>query len=322
MPSHLNNNRIIPEFIQLYPYTYLSLAPMRLQQSFRLVPAITLISFLLVLLIAFLQPAIAQEPTLTPAISTPATPVTPAGSTSSPSVAPKPKFDSMAEAQASLIPRIREFYGGENGYRGIVSILFLVIGPIKIIPAFVKLTAHADKTLRQQFAFRGFVISTITIILTALIGYHLLVNYNIPLTAIVTAGGLLLTLVALQIVLSQYGDDESSPPPEKPSFDLVIQPLVFPAILSPYGIAVVITLSALARELGSDLLVLLLTLIAIMVVNWITMLYARQILKFLTPLVLKGAALVLGVVQLSLGLGLIFSAMEIQALVLKELLSN
>lgn len=294
---------------------------MRLQQCRRLVPAVALTSFLLVLLIAFLRPAIAQGSTLIPAIPTSVALATPAGSTSSPSVAPKPKFDSMLDAQASLLPRIRKFYGGENGYRGIVPILILLIGPIKIIPAFAKLTAHADKTLRQQLAFRGFMISTITIILAALIGYNLLTNYNIPLTAIVAAGGLLLTLVALQIVLSQYGNDESSPPPEKPSLDLVIQPLVFPAILSPYGIAVVITLSALARELGGDLLVLLLTLIAIMVVNWITMLYARQILKFLTPLVLRGAGLVLGVIQLSLGLGLIFSAIELQALVLKELLS-
>lgn len=76
---------------------------MRLQQCRRLVPAVVLISSFLVLLIAFLQPAIAQGLTLAPA-PTSVAPATLAGATLFPSVAPKPKFDSMAESQASLMP--------------------------------------------------------------------------------------------------------------------------------------------------------------------------------------------------------------------------
>jgi multiple antibiotic resistance protein len=203
-----------------------------------------------------------------------------------------------------------------------VAILFLTIGPIKIIPAFARLTAHADATLRRQLALRGFMIATISILVAALFGHNQLVKFNIPLTAIVAAGGIVLFLVALRVVMSQYGDDDPpAPPPEKPSLNLVVQPLVFPIILTPYGIAVVITLSAIATEVGGNLLRLLGTLVVIMVVNLLAMLFARQILHILKPQVLQVIGLVLGVIQLSLGLSLIFSAIELQVLVIKELLT-
>jgi multiple antibiotic resistance protein len=232
------------------------------------------------------------------------------------------RFDSIFDAQANLIHKLRKFYGGDKGYRGAVAIFFLTIGPLKIIPAFLKLTAHADEALRKQLALRSFLIATISVVLATLFGQNLLVKYNIPLTAIVASGGIVLFLVALRIVLSQYGEgDTPEPPPEKPSLDLVVQPLVFPIILTPYGIAVVITLAAIAREVDGNLMALLGTLIAIMVLNFLSMLYARQILRVLKPQILQVVGLVLAVIQLSLGLGLVFSAVELQALVIKELLA-
>jgi hypothetical protein len=77
------------------------------------------------------------------------------------------------------------------------------------------------------------------------------VNFNIPLTAILASAGLVLVLVALKLVLAQYGDDDvfgdqpdgqgDGPgpsraialPPQNPGLDLVLQPLVFPIILAP-----------------------------------------------------------------------------------------
>jgi multiple antibiotic resistance protein len=280
--------------------------------------AIAGISLLLVLLVILPQPArstaIAQTPNLLTAQSPSALPA--------PAVTDADQFDSTLDAQVKLVPKIRQFYGGDGGYRGLVAIFILTIGPLKIIPAFIKLTAHADDKLRRQLALRSFMISTIVVLLSAGFGYKLLVNYNIPLTAILAAGGIVLFLVALKIALSQYGEDEPPvPPPKDPSLKLVIQPLVFPIILTPYGIAVVITMSAVARAIDDNILSLLLTLAVIMGVNLLSMLFAPQILQVLKPQILQVIGLVLGIIQLALGLSLIFSAIELQALVIKELLS-
>lgn len=58
-----------------------------------------------------------------------------------------------------------------------------------------------------------------------------------------------------------------------------------------------------------------------MVLNLLAMLFSQPILKVLKPRVLQLFGLVLGIIQLSLGLTLIFNAMELQALVIKELLA-
>ena len=120
----------------------------------------------------------------------------------------------------------------------------------KLIPAFLRLTARASEPMRRRIAWNGFLLSTATVLVLALFGYRLLVNLNIPLTAILASAGLVMVFVALRLVLAEYGNDgvfgqhphghgdgpESSlalPPPENPGLDLVVQPLVFPIILTP-----------------------------------------------------------------------------------------
>jgi multiple antibiotic resistance protein len=219
-----------------------------------------------------------------------------------------------------------------------VPILMLMVGPLKIIPAFLRLTARATEPMRRRIAWNGFLLSTATVLVLALFGFRLLVNFNIPLTAILASAGLVLVLVALKLVLAQYGDDDLfgdhphgqpdgpekprslPPPPENPGLDLVVQPLVFPIILTPYGLAVVITLSALVRQLEGSPATLMVILLAIMVLNLLAMLFARPILAVIRPRVLQMLGLVLGIIQLSLGIGLLFTAVEVQALAIEELL--
>jgi multiple antibiotic resistance protein len=139
-----------------------------------------------------------------------------------------------------------------------------------------------------------------------------------------TAAGLLLVLVALRLVLAHSDTDDDidddhegprRPPPENPGLDLVVQPLVFPTILTPYGLAVVITLSALVSQVETTPLRLM-----IMGTNLLAMLDARPILAVIKPRVLQMLGIVLGIIQLALGIGLLFTAVEVQALAIKDLL--
>jgi len=232
---------------------------------------------------------------------------------------------SAFEAQAKLLPRLRQFYGSNGALRGLVPILVLMVGPLKVIPAFLKLTARAEPGLRRKMAFYGFLLSTATSLVLALFGYRLLDKFNIPLTAILASAGLVLVLVALRLVLSQYGDEDddnraAAPPPAQPGLDLVVQPLVFPILLTPYGVATVITLSAVVRQVEGNATPMLTALLAIMVLNLLAMLFARPILLVLRPKVLQMLGLVLGIVQLALGIGLLGTAVEVQALTIRELL--
>jgi small neutral amino acid transporter SnatA (MarC family) len=62
-------------------------------------------------------------------------------------------------------------------------------------------------------------------------------------------------------------------------------------------------------------------LVAVMAVNLLAMLFARPILRVIQPRFLQLLGLVLSVIQLALGFSMIFTAVEIQALVLRQILS-
>ncbi len=78
----------------------------------------------------------------------------------------------------------------------------------------------------------------------------------------------------------------------------------------------------MASELDTNAGLLLGLIVALMVLNWLAMLYARQILNVLNPTKLQVTALVLGIIQLALGMRFIIQALELQSLVIQQLLSS
>jgi hypothetical protein len=116
-------------------------------------------------------------------------------------------------------------------------IFFVTLGPIKIIPSFVQLTQNADRSLRQQLAFRSAALATLVIVLVVLLGQNMLRVWQVRLPALLIAGGILLFLVALDLVMTQYNPSSRPQNVAPPSLKLVVTPLTFPTILPPFGIA-------------------------------------------------------------------------------------
>ncbi len=81
-------------------------------------------------------------------------------------------------------------------------------------------------------------------------------------------------------------------------------PLAFPTIVTPYGIAAVIVFMALMPDMKGRLMIGAVVL-GIMLLNLVFMLVNRYIFKFLA-LVLPVLAAVLGVVQVALGLWIMY----------------
>ena len=192
----------------------------------------------------------------------------------------------------------------------IFAFLFLMLGPFKIIGPFAKITQGADPKLTRQIAFRAMIFSSIALLLAAILGARIMSNFTIPLPILAISGGLILFLVALLNIIKQFGTPTATP--EKaitPTLDMAINPLAFPTIVTPYGIAAVIIFLALSPDLNSKLTVGVIVL-AIMAVNLIFMLITRYIFKFLAVfLALLGA--ILGIVQVALGLMVIYNNFRI-----------
>lgn len=188
----------------------------------------------------------------------------------------------------------------------IFTFLFLMLGPLKMLVPFAKITHGVEAKLIRQIAIRAFLFSCLAIMVAAFIGEAMLDKYGIPLPILALTGGIVLFLVALQGILHQFSpehNDGNLPP----SLQLALNPIAFPMIVTPYGIAAVIVFMALRPNIESKLSIGGM-LLGIMVLNLVMMLLARKILIF------KGAALrilgaVLGIVQAALGIQIINTAL-------------
>jgi len=191
----------------------------------------------------------------------------------------------------------------------IFTFLFLMLGPFKVVGLFAKITERADPRLARRIALRATLVSSLALLLAAVLGQSTLSRYGIPLPDLALAGGLILFLVALRAILlqsapSSAADDEVA----VPTLNMAITPLALPTIVTPYGVAAVIIFLALSPDLEGRLMIGVI-LLAIMLLNLIVMLVARHIQRFL-GVFLQILGAVLGIVQVALGIRFIDHALK------------
>ena len=91
----------------------------------------------------------------------------------------------------------------EFGARKIFFMLFLMLGPIKILVPFVTMTSGSDPRFRYRLATRATLFSAAALALAGVLGRVMLENFEISLSVLAMTGGVILFLVALQTVLQQ-----------------------------------------------------------------------------------------------------------------------
>lgn len=181
---------------------------------------------------------------------------------------------------------------------------------MKILAPFAQITKDTDTKFRRNLALTATLVSTIACLAATFLGQRAMKSLHISLPAILLAGGVILFLVALRMVLQVYttsSREETIPSP--PTLALALFPLSFPAIVTPYGIAVLIVLMAAAQE-NTRQIGILGILLGIMVVNFFAMLFAHKIVKLVGVVItMQILGSVLGVLQVALGIEMIFQAL-------------
>lgn len=192
--------------------------------------------------------------------------------------------------------------------RQVFALLFLMLGPIKILAPFVRMTQGCDAAFRGRLATRAILYSMAALTLAAAMGRHVLENFSVPVSVLSLTGGIVLFLVALQTVLQQFRDQPSADPPA-PSLAMAFSPLAFPTVVTPYGIAAVIIFMTLAEGDGTAQAVIAGEVAAILALDWLAMMFAHVLLRWFGT-VLQIFAVVLGVTQVAIGLHVILRALS------------
>jgi multiple antibiotic resistance protein len=189
----------------------------------------------------------------------------------------------------------------------IFTIFFITIGPLKIFGPFVQRTHGLDDSIVRQIAVRAFLMATISAIAGGFLGAALLANWHISLGAMVITGGLVFLLVGLRQILAEYepprpADANTPALPASPTAAAL--KLLFPIVLTPFGIAAVIVLLASSTDSGRTGIILGMV-VFVMLLNLISMLFARKILVGATIVVLQILGAVLGILQAGLAVQII-----------------
>src|SRR6266576_4276721 len=193
----------------------------------------------------------------------------------------------------------------------IFTIFFVTLGPLKILGPFAQRTHGLDDAVVRKVAMWAFIIATIAAVVGSLIGRAILEKWHVSIGAMAIAAGIIFFLVALRQLLEQYEpahEATSAPLPASPT--AAAMRLLFPVVLTPYGIATVIILLAASSDAQRTETILAL-LVGVMVLNLLAMLFARRILVGFTMVVLQVLGAVLGVMQVALAIQFVLRGLEL-----------
>jgi multiple antibiotic resistance protein len=154
-------------------------------------------------------------------------------------------------------------------FAGALVTIFIAIDPIAIAPLFLTLTPNLDKPARLRVMRRAVIVATIILLAFAFLGRALLRSLGISVPAFYIAGGILLLLIAIDMLFARPSRTRETPEEEREallSADVSVFPLAVPVLSGPGAIATVVLYMSLAGtnvlKIGAVILAIGISLLA------------------------------------------------------------
>lgn len=197
--------------------------------------------------------------------------------------------------------------------------LFVTISPIDGAAIFAAITLNNTQQQRRHLAVRGVIIASVVLLVFAASGELLLNALGISLSALRTAGGVLLLLMGFDMVFARSSANTPTAEEELEAIsknDVSVFPLALPLIAGPGSMGALILLMAKAEGqlmlqlavVGALILVLLLTLFCLLA--------ATQINRMLGVTGMQVITRVMGVLLSALAVQFIFDGIAESGLLL------
>jgi multiple antibiotic resistance protein len=132
------------------------------------------------------------------------------------------------------------------------SAVFSVVDPLGVVPVYLAMTATDSREHKRRTAVRASVAMFVTLAAFAASGHYILSFFGISLGAFRIAGGVLLLLLAIDMLRAQKSRQKSTPEEEKEGAekpDVSIFPLAIPMLSGPGAVATVMVLMTRANGL-------------------------------------------------------------------------
>ena len=158
----------------------------------------------------------------------------------------------------------------------------LGVKPVTVVPLYAALTEGADEAFRRRMALRAVLVAGIVLALFAVGGAWFLQTMGISIAAFRIAGGIMLFLIALEMVFARESGtrvtseekDES-----KKRADISVFPLAFPFIAGPGAMATVLLTFGTLRPDTALTLGLLGVIAIVLLMTLVLMLLAQTVMR-------------------------------------------
>ncbi len=189
--------------------------------------------------------------------------------------------------------------------------LFTIIDPIGGAPFFLSITATYSERERKKIAFKATISALITLLIFLWIGKSLLHFFQISVSSFKVAGGLLLFLISIEMLLgktTQIKTTERETLKVKEQEDVSVVPLGIPYLAGPGAITTIIILgenSDFYNKIGLTLVIFLVILFTFLI-----FIQALKIFKFLGELGIKAVVRILGLILASIAIEYITTGLK------------
>jgi len=138
------------------------------------------------------------------------------------------------------------------------SAIFSVVDPLGVVPVYIAMTADDSPEHKRRTALRASLTMAIALTVFAALGSYILKFFGISIGAFRVAGGVLLFLLAVDMLRAQQSRQRSTPEEEREGRekpDISVFPLAIPMLSGPGSFATVMVLVSRAHNIWEQMFV-------------------------------------------------------------------
>jgi multiple antibiotic resistance protein len=176
--------------------------------------------------------------------------------------------------------------------------LFIIVDPVAGVPVFLAITPDNSRDERVAMARRGCLVAFTVTVFFILAGPALLGNFGIGTAAVRIGGGVLLFVIALEMLYGRVTGTETSQREERlaqKKEDISITPLAIPLLAGPGTITTALIFSGRAEGVLAHL-ALLLAAAAVFAIGYLFLRQADPVMKVIGKLGMAVVTRILGLI--------------------------
>ncbi len=196
-----------------------------------------------------------------------------------------------------------------EGFFDVFAILFVTMGPIKVLIVFAEKTAGIAHEIRQRIILKSVTIATVIGLLFIVGGQFLMKLFKFSLGSLTIAGGIILLIFGITMVLSEsiHSDRQYT---DKEAEDMATYPFALPLMASPMGLVALTVFSANTHIVFTQVVGLIAALLVVMVINLIVLFSVETIVNRIDPQALQIAERILGILLTALAVETIMNGLQ------------